>query len=593
MTNNHISAIIQKYHFVTILIFPLLYLAIMSLSVSRWIFRVDDYQQFQYVGEMNSFWSLFRADVFGLMRPVKNLLFLGFSYIAPFGLHWCHIAGILIGAFSFFPVSALCRRILGSDTKGTIAAAIWLFAPTLVLSAAWLSTVNILIMVAFSTSAIALHDSAWDNGSYRMSRLLGAALCLVVTLFSYECAIATFPLIVLFDLFLRPNRLRSKQAIQSYILYAGIVCAYLVLRRIDASVISTTGCFYETTRIQRIVSSPFFVIYHFLWWFWPFGRLCITGGYTWGMVSGVVLAVSWILLLIVFGWCFLDIRKRSVFKFCVVFFLFGFAPTSNCLGFGNGPYGDYYMALSSVGLSAGLVKLLSVLFTKPGKWRWFFFSTAFVLAFIRFATLSVMIDWANAWGEETRLIEKNAKCNPRFYSPQLLLAVQLADEKRFDEALAICQEIESFIGSDSIHMSTVYIIRAISEIAKGDNPQLAFHCIDECRRVSSRLKFSEGIWHYWRGKIYEEALGDVNSAAAEYEAALAATVPCMTAANQLALIKERTGEHQTALLLWEQMVRVCPFDEKALWHLAMAYRKDGDIEKAERFEKQAYRIGGR
>lgn len=593
MTNNRISEVFKKYHRVTMCVLPLLYLAVMSLSVSRWVFRVDDYQQFQYVGEMDSFWSLFRADVFGLMRPVKNLLFLGFLHIAPFGLQWCHVVGIVIGAISFFPVSSLCRRILGSETKGTIAAAAWLFAPTLVLSAAWLSTVNILIMTAFATGAISLHDSAWDNGLYRRSRILGASLCLIVALFSYECAIATFPLIILFDLFLRPNRLRTREAIRSYVLYAAIVLAFLVLRKIDASVISTTGCFYGTTRIQRIVSSPYFVVYHFLWWLWPFGRFRIAGAYTWGMVPGITLVACWILLLIVFGWCFFHIRNRSLLKFCVVFFLFGFAPTSNCLGFGNGPYGDYYMALSSVGLVTGLVELLSKLFAETGRWRRFFLSTAFVLALTRVAAFAEMIDWASAWGDETQLVLKNAESNPEFHSPKLLLALQLSDQKRFDEALDVCREIESSVGSDSIHMAVVYTIRAISEIAGGDNPQMAFHWVDECRRVSSRLKFSEGIWHFWRGKIYEEEIGDIDSAESEYEAALAAPFPCMAAANQLALIKERKGEHRTALALWERTVRVWPFDETALWHLAMAYRKDGDIAKADHFERQACRIGGR
>ncbi len=593
MTNDRILKTIGKHHFVTAIVFPLLYLAVMSLSISRWVFRVDDYQQFQYVGEMDSFWSLFRADVFGLMRPVKNLLFLGFLHIAPFGLQWCHIVGIVIGAVSFFPVSSLCRRILGSETKGTMAAAIWLLAPTLVLSAAWLSTVNILIMTAFATGAISLHDSAWDNSRYCRSRIIGASLCLIVALFSYECAIATFPLIILFDLFLRPNRMRTREAIRSYVLYAGIVLIYLVLRKIDASVISTTGCFYGTTRIQRIVSSPYFVVYHFLWWLWPFGRFRIAGAYTWGMVPGITLVACWILLIIVFGWCFFHIRKQSLLKFCVVFFLFGFAPTSNCLGFGNGPYGDYYMALSSIGLVTGLVELISKLFAKTGKWRRFFLSMALVLAFTRVAAFAEMIDWANAWGDETQLVLKNAERNPQFHSPKLLLAAQLFDQKRFDEALGVCKEIESFVGSDSIHMASVYTFRAISEIAKGDNPQMAFHWVDECRRVSSRLKFSEGIWHFWRGKIYEERIGDIDSAEAEYEAALAAPFPCMAAANQLALIKERKDEHQTALALWERTVRAWPFDETALWHLAMAYRKDGDVDKADRFEKQAYRIGGR
>ena len=590
--NNRILIAFKKYHRVFVCVLLLLYLAIMSFSVSGDIFRVDDFQQFQYVGEMDSFWSSFRADVFGLMRPIKNLLFLGFSRIAPFGIQWCHIVGIAIGAISFFPVSALCRRILGSETKGTIAAAIWLFAPTLVSSAAWLSCVNILVMTIFATSAIVLHDSAWDKGVCCQSRFLGSAFCFFVALFSYECAIATLPLIVLFDVFLRQGRVCSKQAIRSYILYIGVVCVFLVLRRIDASVISTTGCFYETTRIQRMMSSPFFVVHHILWWFWPFGRFLISGAYTWGMVPSVTLAICWILLLIVFGWCFFDIRKRSVLKFCAVFFLFGFAPTSNCLGFGNGPYGDYYMGLSSVGLATGLVEILSQLFTKTGRWRGLFLSMASILAFSRVVAFAEMVYWANTWGNETKLIVYNLKCNPEFYSPKILLALQLSDQKRFDEALDVCQEIESLVGPNSIHMTTVYTILAIAEIDKKDNPQAAFHWVDESRRVSSRLKFSEGIWHFWRGIIYQKMLGDIYSAEAEFEASLASPVPCMNSANQLALIMDRKGQHKIALTLWEHMVHVLPFDDTSLWHLAMAYRKDGDIEKAERFEKQARRLGG-
>ena len=572
---------------------PICYVAMMSLSISSTLFLVDDMQEFRFVAEADSIVSLLGTDTFQLFRPVKNLLFVSFSFLAPFGIRWCHFVNILIGALSFFPVRALCKRILGSEKKALLAASIWLFSPTLVSSAAWLSCVNILVMVAFAAGAVVLHDSAWDGNRFRKSRISFSGLCLFFSLLSYECAVAVVPLLVIFDFYLRPGRLGTKEARTMHAFYWTIVVLYFVLRHFGSARVVSTGMGYlSATRLQSIASSPWFVVQHFLLWFWPFGKLLVLGSYRWGEVSVFELATCWVLLLLVAGWCLTDIRKNSVRKFCLLIFLLGFAPTSNCLGFGNGPFGDYYMGFASIGLSA---LTADCILSPKGAVEWrrcFGLFLAALLVATRVWGVAETTSWSVAWGKGSEVINASVRNHPEFFSNKIVLASMEFSRKHYEEALGLCREIEDAVGPDSRHMATVFALRGTYEMEVNHNANEALRLFDEMLRVDPSEEM-KNAWHFNRGRVFEILKHDTEAAEREYGMAISGKRPNLGAAHRLALLESRLGRLAAAVSLWQRIVRIKPDDEEALWHLSMAARKNGDEHLAKKYETRALRIGGR
>lgn len=573
---------------------PLVYTALMSFSVSPAIFPIDDQQEFRLVAESDSFLSLLGADAFQLFRPVKNLLFAVFSFLAPFGIRWCHSVGILIGALSFFPVRALCRRILGSEEKALLAASVWLLSPTLVSSAAWLSCVNILVMVAFGAGAVVLHDSAWDDGYHRGFRIFLAGICLFIALLSYECAVAVVPLLFLFDLYLHPSRLRTKEARTIHTFYWMLAVFYLVLRHACAAKTASPGLYFlETTRAQAIASSPWFFVWHSCLWFWPFGRLFIFGSYRWGSVPAWKLAICWSILLVVAGWCLTRIRKDPVPKFCLLFFLVGFAPTGNCLGFQNGPFCDCYIALASVGLAAWVADRVFrwAAVARDGKRRFYLVFLA-LLAATRVCGIAETMAWAAAWGDGERVVLAHVRNHPDFFSFKIILANAFFGKKQYDESFHLCREVEGAVGPDSRHMASVFALRGVYEMEVNHDADAALHLFDEILRVDSS-EDAKNKWHFNRGRVFETLRHDTAAAEREYEMAVMGKDPNLAAAHRLALLKASRGKQKEAVELWKRILRIKPDDESALWHLAMAYRAAGDDKRARRMEARALKTGGR
>ena len=542
------------------------------------------------MAEVGPFSSFFGADVFSFFRPVKNLMFVLFSRLAPFGIIWCHVIGILACALSFFPVRALCRRILGSEEKALLAASIWLFSPTLVSSAAWLSAINIVIMVVFAAEALVLHDSAWDNGHYCAFRTLLAGCCLFIALLSYESAVSLVPLFFLFDLYLRPGRLRKKNAISAHALFLTFSLLYLSFRFGISARTSYAGMgFVESTKWQTIASSPWFIIAHAFLWFWPFDRLFVLGSYCWGDIPIWKLIGCWVALVLASAWSLSRIRRNSVQKYCLLFFLVGFAPTSNILGFGNGPFGDYYIALASIGLAAWVAdRIFMATDRKNGV---FCLSVALTLAFARILGIMESSSWAAAWGNGTEVIAAGVRNHPEFFSNKIVLAMSIFGKDHYDEAIRLCDEVEKTIGSDSRHMASIFALRGEFEMEVHHNAEEALRFFDEIVRVDPSDKAKKKRYCN-RGKVFELLIKDIETAEKEYGMAIEGNNPNLTAAHRLALIKDRNGKPDDAIAIWERILRIKPDDDVSLWHLAMACRKRGDERRASAFESRALKLGG-
>ena len=570
---------------------PIVYVAEMLPSVAGKLFPVDDPPEMDFVRTATPLQLLTGQDAFGYFRPVKNLLWLLFSELAPLGVEWFHIVAIAFGVLSFFPVLSLCLRITDSVWKALAAASIWLLSPTLVSSAAWLSGLNIQVMAAFAALSLVFHDKAWDGGSFHPSRVALAGGFLFLALVSYECAIAVVPVLLLFDFILRPGRLAEARARTAHATYWTIAAVYLVLRTAASSRTETQGLWAQADRWQLVISSPWFTLQHFSSWFWPFGRFTVLGGYRWGDISFWTLAGCSAFGLLALVGAVLLRRKTPALSFCILFSIASFAPVSNCLGTGNGPYGDYYLTLASVGLAAGCVEIASLLSEIRGKCRIAAWLVVFLFVLTRIAAAAESARWARLWSDGIAAHEESCRNFPDWVSNKVFVLGTLSNEGRFREALDLCEIIEKELSPESPMMSQVLRIRALHALIVEKNAEKALSLLDRCALLS-KTEVESKLVHYYRGCVFEDLTGNEQSAESEYEAALQGRlgvdlVPC---ADRFARLKAIRGERLEAIALWERAIVLAPDNVMLLWNLSVACAQEGQDRRCAELRAKVRRL---
>ena len=565
----------------------------MLQSVTGELFLADDPGEMDFVRNVPFLRLLSGYDAFGLFRPIKNLLWFVFSRLAPIGIEWCHVVAIAIGILSFFSLLALCRRVFTNEWKALAASSVWLLSPTLVSSAAWLSCANIQLMAAFAALTIVFHDKAWDDDSFRTSRIVFADICLFLSLVSYECAVAVAPILLAFDWLLRPQRLRTRRAWFVHGSYWAIVFLYLLLRHFSGSVGTTGGRWIEATRAQLIVSSPWFAMQHVTSWFWPFGRFSVGGSYVWGEVSGATLAGCAALGIAMLAFALVVRRSHPALSFGIFFAILGLAPVCNCLGLGNGPYGDYYLTLASIGLAVGSIEAVWWLTEAKGCWRIPASSMIAAFALTRATAAPEAARWAHLWTRYDLAYGEAAKNFPDSLQNKSGAIQDCVNEGRWEEALEIGQQIENAVGPDSPKMTGIYLVRAAYATNIEKDANKAFFFLDRAESVNAG-NVSENHLHLLRGLVYDDALDDGALAERQFESALVGTWDGDSArcANRLARRLAMRGETSRAVELWERAAKVNPNDVAVLWNLFNAYHDAGDHDRAAPFLERVRSLTG-
>lgn len=555
------------------------YVVVQSFAVHAPLFPADDLQELSFVNGMSSWTELLGRDFFGLFRPVKNVIFHVLSCFDLGNISTFRLICIGIGIFSFFPVWGLCRRVLGANWSAALAAAIWLVSPTLVSSTAWLSCVNIQLMAGLFAWALCLHDDG---------RVCGAAICLVGACLSYESAVAIGPVLVAFDYFLRPERWRTARARWSYVVYAVVTGAYLLSRWYAGSAASLNGSLAGVSRVELIGAAAYFSLQHVGIWFWPFGNMAVFGGYSAGQVPVLGHIVCWVVVIVLVAAALVLRRRAPVFAFGVALAVLAFLPTSNILGFGNGPYGDYYMDVASIGLSIALVSAVRGLTGVSGRFARPACVLAAALLLARACGVVESARWAYLWADGERAFQATITTFPKAYYGFVVCAQRLCDRNDFAGALAHCDEAERLIGADEERMRTVHMVRAICALRGEQNAEKALAWLAKCERGCSRASIIRAC-HFYRGCVAEDLQNDLSVARREYEAALPLKIGSedIRTADRLARILAVTGDTSRAIALWKNALRVSPGDMSVMWNLSVALHEVGDHEEAARLQARA------
>jgi len=413
---------------------------------------LDDIDAFTHVATFSHWTDVFKADAYGLFRPVKTAVFHLFAPQESVDLTTWH--SLILAAFlgSIGAVFALLRVLLRSDAGALTGAAIWGLTPTQSSLAVWMSCINISICVIFIAVFLILHLRASRKGNAMNLQFVLAGLTMFLAQASYETAVACAGLAFLADE-LTGDRRPIKQRLAPYGLYAAITFAFLIIRVAVGSNVESHGLNLgfdpEIAPWQQSVSSAWFLQKHLVMWLAPLGRVEFASTYLWGKsASSIELTLAWIgvILLLAASWfC----RKRlPLFTFGVLWFFATALPSSNLIPIAAGPIEDYYLVIPSIGLVISLIALLqallSRLFTPASQDEEARLRPAVLLA------LGALLLWraslipffgmqAAVWNDPLQLYLRCAETRSHQFQAQGLAARELLHAQRFEEAAILAE----------------------------------------------------------------------------------------------------------------------------------------------------------
>ncbi len=563
----------------------LAYFAIGACSIHAPFFSLDDNDELDLVRASGSWLALLGTDLYNFFRPVKNLLFAAYNWLYYHGgMVPVRIVPLAIGAFSAWAVFKLCCRLLANRGWALVATAIWLLSPTLVSSTVWLSASNILLMTGLAATAVISHDRACaaeeltseTAGKIGWIWSLLAPLLLFLALASYEGAVSVVALFVAVDWYLHPLRLRRRSTWEKYFLYGLVLLIYLVLRHQAQSTQYVLGGFSGVSRPDAVISSGYFTLLHAGIWFWPFNRMAVIGGYYWGQVPMVELAVCSLLVLAATAFSILQRRRYPCATLGILWFLLAFAPMSNVLGFRNGPYCDSYIALASVGLAVAFAATLRALW--PSRMTGISRVTALVLITLliasRVAAAFEAASWSSAWNDPMVAYERSLRTFPQAFDAMTELAKLY--EARGDYHMA--DELAAKSITIAPDRAGPYAVRAVVAEREG-RFQDALNWLAIYRHYTP-----SGAWDItFQADIDADHLGQPKVAEELYQKAIARrpwSQDALRAAYELAYMQAQQGHRAEAISLWEELLAYNPNDAVLHWDLSIAYAQQGDLKRA-------------
>ncbi len=566
----------------------LAYIGISACCIRAPFFPLDDIDELYLVRSSSSWTSLLGGDLFHFFRPVKNVLFAVFNWLDLHGgMVPVHLMAIFIGVLAACAVFKLCCRLFGDCGWALAATAVWLLSPTLVSSTAWLSAAsNIMPMAALTAAALTFHDLACESKEMTAgnARIAGgiwtalALLCLFLALFSYEGAVSVVALFFVMDWYLRPARLRRFSTWRLYFLYGLALVIYLALRHNLQSTQTIMGCFSNVSRLEAAVSAGYFTMLHVSVWLWPFNRMTVTGGYYWGQVPKVELAACYLTVLAALVFSIVWRRRYPFFTFGIIWFLLAFAPMSNVLGFRSGPYGDWYIALASIGAAIALVAILRALWPlkMTGITRFAALATVTLLIGWRVAAVFEAAAWSSYWNDPIVAYEHSLRTFPQAFDSMMELA-------KFYEARGEFRKADE-LAAESIKLAPVdngsYAVRAV--VAEHDG-----RFQDALKWLALNNANDKGTPSAWaltfEGDLDANHLEQPKRGEALYRQALAKwpwPQDALRAAYELAYMDVKKGNRAEAISLWEKLLLYHPDDGVLHWDLAVAYAQEGNKQLA-------------
>ncbi len=411
----------------------------------------DDIHQLDKSMHLSSWTQIFKTDVFGFYRPVKNALFL---FAAPYqnnlvGWHWIGLLAYLAATAGVYRIAFIC---LGSAGSALLAACLWALSPTCVSTALWLSCANMSIAIVFAACVFHFHERWAVNPS--LGSLAASLLFFALSLLCYESMIAVPALLFVRD-FQQRRLAFNRETILRYGLYSVVALIFLIIRhQLSAKNVGGDnfhpGFAPDTTSAQLCISSPWFLWRHFLMWIFPFGKIELLGSYAWLRSASVAsLAFGYVFFLGVLATAAFTWRRCPAISYGLLFFVVASLPAGNFLPCFNGPINDAYVTIPSIGLAivfaAGCKMLIREFLKRRRQAESGMVAVLVVLGLLLVYRLPVcgayFRYWAGVWANPVELMLLTTETRPFQFQPKAYASVLLYSRGYIEQAQVLAQEV--------------------------------------------------------------------------------------------------------------------------------------------------------
>jgi tetratricopeptide (TPR) repeat protein len=479
---------------------------------------------------------------------------------APIGYRLANIAWHSLSAALLFLV---LRRL--SIPGALLAAFVWALHPVMVESVAWISEQkNTLSGVLYLAAAYfyVLFDDGRRRSHYWLSALLFA--CAVAT----KSVTATLPAAIVVVLWWRRGRLNwQRDAVPLLPWFAAGITAGLVTAWVEYHVIGARGTDFSLTILQRCVVAGRVFWFYIAKLIWPAGLTFIYPRWTittdnWQQLfpaaaaialGGLCLAVAGRTRAPLAAWMFFVVTLSPVLGFLNVYpFRFSFVA-------------DHFQYLASLALIVPMTAVIMLLAARAGPR---FISQA---AGVALAGVLGILTWhqAKLYADVETLWRATIERNPDSWLAYLNLGTELADQKRFREALDAfgnAARLNPTYGAATRDLAAAHLMLAASLADSSGSKEEAVAHYEE----ALRLEPSNERAHVGFGNLLTEMPGHTDRAIREYEAAIAIKPDYFRAHYNLGtVLLDIPDRHSEAVAHLDQAVRLEPSSAEAHLNLAV------------------------
>ncbi len=562
----------------------LAYIGIVWPSLSAPFFPLDDLEQIHHIRAATHWQELLTRDFYGFFRPVKNLLFLLFIPLAEHGMIWPRLIAVAVGLLAIGAVYQFSRQLWSAPAIALLATAVWALAPTLVSSTAWLSCVNIMLMTASACLGLTLHQWAATSGRSASQTIQRGSLALLLFLFAilaYEGGISVLAIVFMLDAMRQPHRFRERRLWPVYGGYVVLGVVYMAVRVRMQSGISLIASFSQTSPLEAVGASAWFTWQHFFTWWAPFGRFAIIGGHIHPQMATGLILFGWLFVVALVAGIFWCWRRQPLISIGLAWFLLGFAPMSNIAGFRNGPWGDYYITLASVGLAILVAECVRLWASSR---RPLLLVAVFMLLGLRVAGAVEAVRWSAIWTQPHAVYTRTVATFPQAFDAWLELAKLEIDQGRPEQGLEWALRAHQLAPDRHRPLPVL----AMAHLRLG-NTTAARELV-----TTYLVDHPNDPWALgFLGFIVETVDQNPDEAFALYQRAVEQhpwEMDSLYAANRLAFLHVDAEEYDQALELWTAMLRFRPDDRQTHHNLAITYRRLGRQEEFRYHAERAHAL---
>lgn len=453
-----INKVIPQKYIIYGLLFIVCIATILSLITIRAPFFLDDISELQHVSTFSSLKDIFSPDTFGLQRPIKNLIFMIVSQTGNRAVIVAHSILLVLYIIAIFVAFLWFRLWLGNTIWAVVATGVWSLAPTILSTVTWLSCANIII----STTCTLAGLICWEYAQQKNKQFPGGKSYLYwfISIIFYTCAFSAYEAVIIFPVLVVIQDMIIRQrplSLKLFALYSilGLVTIAMLIVRGKPSPLDNSSIIGITHSWQLSFSSAFITLDHIAKWLWPFGKQEIFGTFIWGKSPLLwELAAAWGLFITIITFSLYFVRRHPMIAAGILWSIVALIPMCNFLPVWSGPFSDYYLTLSSIGLTFAVVSLIknllnfsqqdndSISYFKERllSRRKIAFYAALILAAIRLASTVLIFDWVKAWNDHTLLLLRSIQARPYAFQAKVRLARRIMLNNKLTEAEVLAEE---------------------------------------------------------------------------------------------------------------------------------------------------------